>query len=110
MGVSKPGLDANVADEIIVFARVLDPQGLPLVGVSVGFAADFPDASFFPSETPPDGVSQTGFPSSAALTDYRGVAQITPQLPVLRLEVLQPPGQIQPQCPLAKQALNLALR
>ncbi|MDG2303632.1 MAG: hypothetical protein P8R42_03085 [Candidatus Binatia bacterium] len=77
MGVSKAGLDANRADRIVVFAQLLDPQRRPLVGVPVGFTTDFPDSSFIPDRTPPDGVTQDGFPASSALTDGDGIAQIT---------------------------------
>ncbi len=77
MGVSKAGLDANRADRIVVFAQLLDPRRQPLAGVPVGFIANFPDAEFVPSASPPAGVVQDGFPSGASITDGNGIAQVT---------------------------------
>lgn len=75
IGVSAAGLDGNLADRITVFAQVLDPRRQPLVGVPVGFQADFADARFIPDDPAPD--AQPGFPSGVSFTDGDGIAQIT---------------------------------
>lgn len=74
MGVSKTGLDANRADRLVVFARLLDPRGVPLVGVGVRFRANFDDARFQPSAEPDP---RDGFPAGSGITDGDGVAQST---------------------------------
>lgn len=74
MGVSRESIDANNADRIDVFARVLDPQGRPLVGVPITFMASFSDVTFLGSP-----VIEGEPPSGTAFTDGTGTATVTAQ-------------------------------
>ena len=75
MGVSRESIAANNADRIDVFARLLDPQGRPLVGIPITFQASFGDVRFLGA---PQG--QTGaVPSGVQATDGSGTAQVTVQ-------------------------------
>jgi hypothetical protein len=75
MGVSRDSIDANNADRIDVFARVLDPQGSPIAGLPIQFQASFSDVRFLgAAENPADEI-----PTGVQFTDGTGTATITVQ-------------------------------
>lgn len=82
MGTSMTGVYPGRADEVEVYARVLDPEGEPHVGQTVIFQAGFQGASFQPA--PPDGefVPQESFPAGFGITDGNGLAVVNLRAPV----------------------------
>ncbi|MFM7737169.1 MAG: hypothetical protein ACKPBU_14465, partial [Alphaproteobacteria bacterium] len=76
VGVDQRSIDANQADRVRVTAQVLDPNGRPLGGIGVVFAASMEDVTFL------DGVPvdvNDGLPAASAVTDAAGIAVVTVQ-------------------------------
>lgn len=74
LGVSRDSVDANNADRIDVYARVLDPQGRPIGGLPIQFQASFSDVTFLGNGEAIDGV-----PTAVQPTDGTGTATVTVQ-------------------------------
>ena len=75
LGISRESVDANNADRVTVVARLLDPLGDPIGGVSILFQASFPDVTF-PGSVIND---EEFFPATVASTDGNGFAEVTVQ-------------------------------
>jgi hypothetical protein len=78
MGVSRSSVDANNADRVDVFARILDPDQRPLGGVAVVFQASFCDVRFLDGRPDRDTCTLDNlFPTGHAVTDGNGLAVVT---------------------------------
>jgi len=75
LGLRRDSIDANNADRVVVVARLTDPLGDPIGGVSIQFQASFPDVTFLGAPVLPDEF----FPTTFAPTDGNGFAEVTVQ-------------------------------
>jgi hypothetical protein len=76
MSVERESIDANNADVVRVFARVISPSGRPLGGIGVIFRASLSDVTFVDGSPVPDLLS-AGLPAAETVTDGTGTAVIT---------------------------------